>query len=81
LQLTTYNLNCIYKQSICQPTIHPIIAASCHGTDWYNEPALLYNELYYGTYAKFDRHNRDRHDTLGIENNLSTMIWSLRVNL
>jgi hypothetical protein len=32
-------------EMITQPTIHPIIASSCHGTDWYNEPALLYNNV------------------------------------
>jgi hypothetical protein len=34
----------IYEM-ITQPTIHPIIASSCHGTDWYNETALLYNDV------------------------------------
>jgi hypothetical protein len=38
-------------------------------------------ELYYGTCAKVDRHNRDRHYKLGIKNKLVTMDCSLRVNL
>jgi hypothetical protein len=38
-------------------------------------------EIYYSCCAKVDQHNRDRQDTLGIENTLRMHEWSLRVNL
>jgi hypothetical protein len=38
-------------------------------------------EVYYSVCGKIDQHNRDRQDTLGIENKLRVNDWSLRVNL
>jgi hypothetical protein len=38
-------------------------------------------EVYYSVCNKIDTHNRDRQDTLGIEEKLVTNDWSLRVNL